>query len=51
MNEIIIREPMFKRLSKDEKAYQLYYDRAVQYTTPLSFEDWQNETNNEKHTC
>lgn len=51
MNEIIIKEQMFKRLTKEEKAYQAYYDKAVQYTTPLSFEDWQKETINEHHTC
>lgn len=51
MNEIIIKEPMFPILSKDEKAYWKYYDIAVQYTTPLTFDEWLDTIKNEHHTC
>lgn len=51
MNEIIIKEPLFKKLTKEEAAYKNYYSIAVQYTTPLSFEQWKKEVKTEKHTC
>ncbi len=51
MNEIIIKEPMFPIPTKEYKAYVKYYDRAVQYTTPLTFEEWLDTIKNEHHTC
>jgi len=51
MNEIIIKEPLFKKLSKEEYAYRTYYSVAVQYTTPLSFSKWKSEISSVRHSC
>ena len=51
MNEIIIKEPLFQKLSKEEYAYRTYYSRAVQYTTPLTFMEWKAAISEVRHTC